>query len=90
MPWHTDDAGLPSLDLSREKVPLARSAARAADGAQDAPALGLVPWTSGGSLFAVWEDGSRTFGPSQRRPDVVAHVVPLPVLRITEGESHDF
>jgi hypothetical protein len=81
MPWRSGDGEAPVLDLSIPEAPLPRSALRASSGAQDVPALGVVPWTPGGALFAAWEDSNRTFGPTQRRPDVVTQLVPIPVLR---------
>lgn len=85
MPWAPGDAGVPMLDLSIPEVPLPRSESRAASGVQDVPALGAVPWTPGGALLAAWEDSGKTFGPSQRRPDVVAQLLPIPALRSEGG-----
>jgi hypothetical protein len=41
-----------------------------------------VPWTSGGTLFAAWEDQQRVFGQEERAPDVIAEFLPLPIVKL--------
>lgn len=84
MPWR---AGV--LDDSLEEVPLPRDAERQS-GFQYFPTLAGAPWAPRGALLAAWEDDGRTFGLSERLPDVLAELIPLPLLRRTSEEAgHD-
>jgi hypothetical protein len=53
----------------------------------DDPALGVVPWTASGTLFAAWEDGQRVFGRTERDPDIVAELLPLPIVKLGVGDG---
>jgi hypothetical protein len=83
MPWHAGE-----LDLSRVEISLAHDLERQGS-FQNYPALAASRWTVGGALFAGWEDGNRTYGQVERYPDVLAALIPLPILRIKGGPAGD-
>jgi len=79
MPWRPDGGG---LDLSLFEEPLPRMPLMQNSFFSDEPALGVLPWTAGGTLFSAWEDRQRVFGRTERNPDVVAQLLPLPIVRL--------
>lgn len=68
----------------RSEIPLPRHDAHRADD-QRAPALAATPLFPGGALATAWDDYGRVFGPTQGKPDVVAELIPVPILRTTLG-----
>lgn len=67
----------PTVDLSKVEITLPRWPSHLADD-QRRPALAAV---GGGALATAWDDYGRVFGSVEGTPDVVAELIPLPVLR---------
>jgi cysteine-rich repeat protein len=84
IPWDSSAGG---LDLSLSEEPLARNPFMQNTSLEGAPAFGVVPWTSGGTLLAAWEDQQRVFGREERAPDVVAEFLPLPIVKLGERDG---
>lgn len=80
----TTDAGGVTLGLSSPEIPLPRHAAHTFDD-QRRPALAATPLFPGGALATAWDDYGRVFGPTQGQPDVVAELIPVPILRTPLG-----
>lgn len=73
-----------TLGLSSPEIPLPRHPVHGFDD-QRAPALAATPLHPGGALATAWDDYGRVFGPTQGKPDVVAELIPVPILRTTLG-----
>lgn len=71
----------PTLDLSKGEITLPRWPAHLKDDQRRA-ALAV---TGGGALAAAWDDYGRVFGSVEGTPDVVAELIPLPILRLAPG-----
>ncbi|MBK8994132.1 MAG: hypothetical protein IPM35_00060 [Myxococcales bacterium] len=71
----------PTLDLSKVEITLPRWPSHLADD-QRRPALAAV---GGGALATAWDDYGRVFGSVEGTPDVVAELIPLPILRLPPG-----
>jgi cysteine-rich repeat protein len=84
MPWRASNGG---LDLARAEEALARNPMMQNTAFEDAPALALIPWTTGGTLFVAWEDGQRVFGREERSPDVIAQLVPVPIVKLSAADG---
>ncbi len=77
--------GTPTLDLSAVEIRLPRSASHRI-GDQQRPALAAGTLVPGGSLVSAWDDYAKSFGSVQGLPDVVAELIPLPIVRLpSEG-----
>ena len=72
------DAGV--LDLSAVEMPLPRREAHRF-GDQRAPAVAVLPYGDAFAAITVWDDYGRVFGELSGAPDIVAEMIPLPVLR---------
>ncbi len=66
-----------TLDLSKTEITLPRWPSHLKDD-QRRPALAA---TGNGALATAWDDYGRVFGSVEGTPDVVAELVPLPILR---------
>jgi cysteine-rich repeat protein len=85
MPWSTSAAGTLTFDLSKAEIALPRYVAHT-KGRQELPALAAMPLPFGAALAAGWEDRGRVFGSIEGFPDVVAELMPLPIVRLpSEG-----
>ena len=73
--------GTLSLNLSSPEMALPRSSAHTA-GHQALPALASTPLGPGGAVVAGWEDRGHGFGSAQGTPDVVAELMPVPIVRL--------
>lgn len=73
------DWASPTLDLSKAELTLPRWPSHLADD-QRRPALAT---TGSGALATAWDDYGRVFGAVEGTPDVVAELIPLPLLRKT-------
>jgi len=82
----TVNDGTTTLDLSREEIPLPRTAAHQ-HGDQRAAALTVVGRGSDTAIAALWEDYGRGFGPGQAGPDVAIELAPIPFLRLPANGS---
>ena len=67
----------PTLDLSKAELALPRWPSHLGDD-QRRPAL---CGTAAGALATAWDDYGRVFGSIEGTPDVVAELIPLPLLR---------
>ena len=67
----------PTLDLSKAEIMLPRWPSHLKDD-QRRPALAAA---AGGALATAWDDYGRVFGSVEGTPDVVAELIPLPLLR---------
>ena len=74
------DGTAEELDLSSVEIVLPRQPEHLV-GDQGAPALSSMPYSNGVALVSAWDDFGRTFGAASGWPDVVAEVIPLPLLR---------
>jgi cysteine-rich repeat protein len=79
MPWRAGNGG---IDLTLAEEPMARNRMMQNTSFELAPALASIPWTSGGTLSAAWEDSQRAFGSEELTPDVVAELLPVPIVRL--------
>jgi hypothetical protein len=70
------------LDLSVVEEPLPRAPLMQNTSFDGDAALGVVPWTAGGTLFSAWDDSERAFGNAERFPDVVAQMLPIPIVKL--------
>jgi len=70
-----------TLDLSKVEIALPRWPAHLKDD-QRRPALAA---TGSGALATAWDDYGRVFGSVEGTPDVVAELIPLPILRLPPG-----
>lgn len=70
-----------TLDLSKAEVTLPRWPVHLGDD-QSRPALAV---TGSGALATAWDDYGRVFGSVEGTPDVVAELIPLPILRLPPG-----
>ena len=75
----TTSAGV-TLDLAKQEIALPRQSAHRADD-QRRVALAATPLWPGGALAAAWDDYGRTFGSIEGTPDVVAELIPVPIVR---------
>jgi hypothetical protein len=85
IPWNASGGGV-TLDLSDEEIPLPRSALHRAQG-QQRPGLALMQLPFEGALATVWEDYGQVFGATEALPDVVAELLPLPIVRIPDADG---
>ncbi|MCC6663356.1 MAG: hypothetical protein IT375_06400 [Polyangiaceae bacterium] len=69
-----------ALDLSQPELPLPRWPSHLS-GDQRRPALAASPQPFGVALATAWDDHGRVFGSVEGTPDVVAELMPLPLLR---------
>jgi hypothetical protein len=69
-----------TLDLSKPEITLPRWATHFKDD-QRRPALAATSLAPGGALATAWDDYGRVFGSVEGTPDVVAELIPLPLLR---------
>jgi hypothetical protein len=69
-----------TLDLSKQEIPLPRQTTHRADDQRRA-ALAATPLWPGGALATAWDDYGRSFGSIEGTPDVVAELIPVPVVR---------
>ena len=69
-----------TLDLSKLEIPLPRQTAHRADD-QRRVALAATPLWPGGALATAWDDYGRVFGSIEGTPDVVAELIPVPIVR---------
>ncbi len=76
--WTT--GGGVTLDLSELEIPLPRHIAHRADD-QRRVALAATPLWPGGALATAWDDYGRVFGSIEGTPDVVAELIPVPIVR---------
>ncbi len=77
----TSTGGMLSLNLSSPEMALPRSSAHT-PGHQALPALAPMPLGSSGAVVAGWEDRGHGFGAAQGTPDVVAQLMPVPIVRL--------
>lgn len=80
----TTNAGAITLDLSRVEIPLGRKTQHGL-GDQRTPGIASVNLWPNDALAAVWEDDGRVFGAGEGAPDLAVEFVPLPVLRMVDG-----
>lgn len=81
----TVSGGTTTLDLSAVEIRLPRGASHRL-GDQQRPALAAGALAPGGSLVSAWDDHAKVFGSVQGLPDVVAELIPLPIVRLpSEG-----
>jgi cysteine-rich repeat protein len=73
-----------TLDLSAAEIPLPRWPVHFVDD-QRAPALAASPLGPEGALATAWDDYGRVFGSIEGTPDIVAELIPVPVVRFTTG-----
>lgn len=73
--------GTPALDLSAVEIALPRSPGHRT-GDQQRPALASGSLGSGGAIVTAWDDHAKVFGSVEGLPDVVAELIPLPVVRL--------
>ena len=76
--WTT--GGGVTLDLSKPEIALPRQSAHRADD-QRRVALAATPLWPGGALATAWDDYGRVFGSIEGTPDVVAELIPVPIVR---------
>ncbi len=69
-----------TLDLSKPEIALPRQNAHRADD-QRRVALAATPLWPGGALATAWDDYGRVFGSVEGTPDVVAELIPVPIVR---------
>jgi hypothetical protein len=69
-----------TLDLSKQEIPLPRQTIHRADDQRRA-ALAATPLWPGGALATAWDDYGRGFGSIEGTPDVVAELIPVPIVR---------
>ncbi len=69
-----------TLDLSKPEIALPRQNAHRADD-QRRVALAATPLWPGGALATAWDDYGRVFGSIEGTPDVVAELIPVPIVR---------
>ena len=75
--WSPGDA---TLGLSEIEQPLPREEEHR-DGDQRTSALASMPYSNELALVCAWDDHGRTFGALSGAPDVVAELIPVPMLR---------
>jgi hypothetical protein len=85
IPW-SSSGGTVTLDLSSEEIPLPRSAAHW-DNGQQRPNLAVMALPFENLLATAWEDNGRVFGPIEGQPDVVAELIPLPIVRLPNADG---
>jgi hypothetical protein len=80
--WKLEPGGW-TLDVSSQEVPLPREDSHV-KGVQRRPSIVATPLLPGGALVAVWDDDGRGFGAIQGTVDVVAELIPVPIVRLPE------
>ncbi len=77
--WVRGDGG-PSTLTQQTEIPLPRWPEHL-PGDQRRPALAATPLYPGGAIASAWEDYGLTFGAGEATPDVVAELIPVPIVR---------
>jgi cysteine-rich repeat protein len=80
MTWSASGGTL-TVDLSLPEIQLPRTYAHVG-GHQDYPALAATPLIPGGALATAWQDWGQGFGSIEGKPDVVAELIPVPIVRL--------
>ncbi len=73
--------GALTLDLSAIEIPLPRATAHRKDDQRHA-ALAGTPLFPEGAIASAWDDYGRVFGSIEGTPDVVAELIPVPIVRL--------
>jgi cysteine-rich repeat protein len=85
IPWDSSGGTL-TLDLSSEEIPLPRAQAHW-DNGQQRPSLAVMKLPFESLLATAWDDYGRVFGPIEGQPDVVAELIPLPIVRLPNADG---